>query len=166
MKQTTYIDHIGTITYEESAMSGNKTLTVNGYNCPKVGKKDYTYVNQNGAVVQVKIKGSFMSGVKLTDATGTYTIVDKPKWYELFIVILGIMFPIIWGNSVELCKILPILGGAVGGGLGGLFGVLALFAMKKFKTPAVKVILGLGTVALGIIVNYVLCIAILAALIK
>ena len=165
MKQTTYIDHIGTITYEESAMSGNKTLTINGYNCPKVGKKDYTYVAQNGTVVSVKIKGNFMTGVKLIDAVGKHEIVAKPKWYELAIVILSLMVPIVWGNSVELCKILPLLGGAVGGALGGVFGVLALFAMKKFKTPAVKVILGLGTVALGIIVNYVLCIAILAALI-
>ena len=55
-----------------------------------------------------------------------------------------------WGNSVELCKIIPVVGGAIGGAISGVISVLALVFSKRTKNILYKVLIGLA----GLVVTF------------
>ena len=42
------------------------------------------------------------------------------KWYEYILALIIPIFVLTWGNSVYLCSIFPIVGGAIGGAISAL----------------------------------------------
>jgi hypothetical protein len=60
----------------------------------------------------------------------------------------------IWGNSQALCSIIPMVGGAIGGGLSGLAGVLCVSMMRE-KTTGQKILISL----LATVITFLICAA-------
>lgn len=156
MKEVIQHPVYGEIIYNESIWSGKKTLTVNGICAQKVSKKEFLIDGKKALV-----NGNELTGVHLYIDGETVELLPKPKWYEVVLAILPFMFLMVWGNNVALCSIFPVVGGAIGGGLGGLALVLSLLFMKKSKSVASKLAVGISTFIITIVVAYILAIALI-----
>ena len=85
----------------------------------KTGKKSFVK-QMDGSELRISVKGNFVSGVTMSiNGTEEIQVVPKMKWYEIVFSLPIFMLIIIWGNSVPLCKIIPVMGGAIGGAISG-----------------------------------------------
>ena len=71
---------------------------------------------------------------------------------------------IVWGNNVALCSIVPIVGGAIGGAISGVMGVLNLYAMRSVKNVGIKLAIFAGMLVATFGICYVLALLLLSAL--
>lgn len=143
MKQVVQHETIGEIVYEESAWTGKKTLTINGEQLQKKDKT--TFVTNSGE--QVALNGNFLKGASITVGGETIQIIPAVKWYEVVLSILPFLLIMIWGNVVELCLIVPVVGGAIGGLISGVFSVSNLIIIKRVDKIWLKVLISLGMLA-------------------
>ena len=156
MKEVVQHPVYGEIIYNESFWTGKKALTVNGVDAQSVSKKEYI-VNEKKAL----LKGNFFTGCSLHIEGETIQLLPKTKWYEIIFAVIPFLFLMIWGNSVSLCAIFPVVGGALGGALGGIGAVISLFFMKKQKAPLAKVFIGIAITAVTVLVAFVIAFAII-----
>lgn len=147
----------GEILYTENIWTGKKSLTVNGQTQP-VPKKEFM-IDGKKAIV----KGSFFSGATLLIEGEPIVLSAKPKWYESVLAFLPLIFLVTWGNNPTLCSIFPVVGGAIGGGLGGLAMVASLINMKKTKSVMVKLLIGIGIFAVTVLIAFVLALVLILA---
>ena len=150
---TEFINHptYGDIVYTENFWVGKKTLTVNGLAAQPTSKKSFLINGQ-----QATVKGSWFTGATLCIGSETIELARKPKWYEVVLAILPLIFLLTWGNSSHLCAIFPVVGGAIGGALGGIAGCTSMLFMKKSSSPIARVLIGLGDFAVTILIAFVL----------
>ena len=163
MKTVVNHETYGEIVYDENFWTGKKTISINGVVLQKISKKDFSYTTETGTQT-VSVKGNFLSGVKLNVANQTIVISDSAKWYEYVLAVLGFVFILVWGSSVELCKIFPVVGGAIGGGISGGLAVVSLFVMRKTKKTWLKIVIGIAFIALTILICYLIGIVIINSL--
>lgn len=156
MKITIEHPSIGKIVFEESLLSGKRTLSVNDISAEKTSKNEFL-INNEKAV----IKGNLLFGVTLFFSNQTIQILQKPKIYEYILALLPIIFLLVWGNSVALCSIFPLVGGAIGGFIGGLFAAFSLLFMVNTKECLAKILIGLGMFALAILAAYIVAMLII-----
>ena len=149
----------GEIAYKESFWTGKKNLTFNGIEAQKISKKTYRIGEKT-----VELKGNLNMGVKIIIDGETIEVSPTPKWYETALAILPIVFALTWGNSITLCQIFPVMGGAIGGLLGAFFSMLSLSFMKKEKKAFVKIIVGVAFFAVSVFAGNALAVAFLQAL--
>lgn len=154
----------GTITYEESAMSGKRTLYVNGTKLVMKKKNEFLYEREGAEAIPVALKGSFLAGVKLVIGGETIAIVPAATWYEIVCSVLIFAFVLVWGNSVALCSIFPIVGGALGGAVSGAMAMVNLYVMKSVKNIWVKLGLWLGFLVATLAICFVLAVVFITAL--
>lgn len=83
-------------------------------------------------------------------------MISQTRWYEYILYFLPFVLILIWENSVELCSIVPVVGGAIGGGVSALVSLVALVLSKKSSNILYKLLIGIA----GIIVAFALCAAI------
>ena len=133
----------GSICYEESAWSGKKKLIVNGFVLEKSQKNVYLLYTDRGTEV-VNLRGSYLTGVTLDIRGEHIVLVPAPKWYEVICSVFMVIFFIAWGNSIALCSIIPIVGGAIGGGISAVMAMLNLMCMKKMDTGLKKLLVFVG----------------------
>lgn len=98
--------------YNENMLSGKKSLSVDGKEATKARKNMYTLSTGES----VTVKGSFLSGVKLS-MQGKEIVLLKNKWFEWILIFLPFLY---------LC--IGLFGGAIGGGLSGLFAAIAAYS--------------------------------------
>ncbi len=146
----------GVIICEESFWTGKKSLIVNGFLANRISRKEFEL---NGKTYL--LKGSVYTGLTMTVDGEIIVLAPRPKWYEFVLFILPIVFMLTWGNSVELCSIFPVVGGALGGVLGALFGCASLSLMKRSDRPLGKILIGLGLFAASVATSFVLAIMII-----
>ncbi len=148
---TEYVNHpsYGKIVYTESAWTGKKTIMVDGVEAKPISKKEFK-LNEKRLV----ISGSILTGVNLCIDNEKIEISPKPKWYEAVLAIIPFAFILIWGNSVALCSIFPVIGGALGGVLGALGSMLSLLFMKKTSSPIIKLLIGLGVFIVTVLIAF------------
>ncbi len=144
MELTKDIENLGQVKYTESFWTGKKTLFINGIEAKKLTSKSFEYIDADKKYY-IELKGSFFFGLKMIFNNNTYVLENAFKWYEYLIALISFVFVLIWGNSVALCKIIPIVGGAVGGGVSMLGSILSLLAMKTQKKPILRIVVGLLT---------------------
>jgi len=133
----------GEIAVEESFWTGKKTVYVNGNMLEQVGKNDFAIKNDQG-IVYLSLKGNMMTGIKAIISGEEIKIGGSPKWYELVVLIVAFIFNFIWGLSANLCSIIPIVGGAIGGGINGFVLAIGYVIMRKTQKPLFKILIGLG----------------------
>ena len=162
MLQTINNEIYGEISYEESFWTGKKIIKINGVQLTKIKGRIFSY-QKDGKSINVEVKGSFLTGVKLLIEGNEILLMPSPKWYEYLIVIAGFMFNVIWSNVVTLCEIVPIVGGAIGGALYALAGLCALIIGKNVKKPILKILVCLGFTVAGFVVGFFIAFAIICA---
>lgn len=133
----------GQIEYEESIWTGKKKITVNGVKLFAIGKNIYK-LEHEGETLDVRLTGNFFKGANLVIEGEKYEISPKSLWYEYVLAIIPFAFIIVWGNSPQLCAILPVVGGAIGGAISGALGFFSMSTMKSTNNPLKKVLIGLG----------------------
>ena len=148
-----YIQHpiYGEIVYNESFWTGKKALTINGVDAQPVSKKEFTAEGK-----RLVITGSSLMGLKLQIDNDVVEISSKPKWYEIALAFLPLIFLLTWGNSTALCSVFPVVGGAIGGALGGIGSITSLLLMKKAKSLLTKTLIGIGAFAVTVLIAFVL----------
>lgn len=155
-------DTYGTITYDEGFWTGKRTVTVGGVPLKKIDRKHWE-CEWNGVALPASIKGNTMTGVTLTLGEENITIVPRPAWYVLTMSILTLVFIIAWGSSVELVKIFPIFGGAVGGLIAGVGAVFNLYFAGKAEKAWQKLLIGICAFAAAVIATHILAVMYLGA---
>lgn len=138
MQNTVQSESYGEIVYDENFWTGKKQITFNGEALEKVSRKEFR--TSNGEPVLVK--GSFLTGVKLAVGNELITVMPTVKWYEVVLAVIPFIFIMIWGNSVALCRIIPVVGGAIGGAISGALSALSLFFMRSVKPLWLKLLIG------------------------
>ena len=164
MKATIHDETLGTIVYNENFFTGKKTLSINGKDLYKESKNLYAIINEDGTRKFCSIKGNFIAGVRLS-IDGTKIQVVKPiAWYEATLAILMFVFFMVWGSVPALCEIVPMVGGAIGGGISGLMAISSLIVMKLIKPVWAKILAWLGFFGATFGIIYGIAIAIISAL--
>ena len=160
MKTVIHHPTYGEIVYDESFWTGKKTLMINGATCFAISKKEFLVDDQ-----KVLLSGNLYSGIRLSIDQETIEISPRPAWYEVVLAILPLLFLLTWGNSPALCAIFPVVGGAIGGAIGAVFSLCSLLLMKKSKSTATKLLIGIGMFALTLLVAFVLALLILSMMV-
>ncbi len=163
MQKVIQHEKYGCIVYQENFWTGKPTVTINNTALKKINKRTFEYENE-GTVTTVALKGSMLNGVQLQIGDDLITVQEKAKWYEYALSVLILVFDLVWGNVPALCAIFPLVGGAIGGFICGLFAVLNLFFMRKAEKIWQKLLIFLGFFAVSILCCYLIALAILAAL--
>ena len=140
MKKTVNHEKYGEIVYTESNFSGATTLTINGKEVQKTGRKIFLLTVGDNPPIDVRLTGNFLVGATLEIENEKIVLTEKIKWYEIVLSVLPFMLIMIWGNSVALCRILPVVGGAIGGAIGGVFSFINLFVIKLISRVPLKIL--------------------------
>ena len=163
MKQEITNEEFGKIIYEESSLSGKKSISINDVVYKKVNKTTFK-AEIDGEEKTVYLKGNVLSGVVLTIDGKNVQVVPATKWYEYIMFFFPFVLVLIWGNVVALCEIVPVVGGAIGGFISALVSILALFIAKKTNNILFKVLLAIAATAIAFGICAAIGTAIVAAL--
>ncbi len=158
MKQIIQNEHYGEIVYDENFWTGKKSLSINGEQLQKVSKKEFKMSNGD----LVSLTGSFFQGAVISINGETIRVVPTIKWYEIVLCIIPLILNVVWGNSVALCKIIPVVGGAIGGAINGAFAVLILAVLKSVKPIWLKILIAIAMTILSFAICYGIAMIILA----
>ena len=88
-----------------------------------------------------------VTGVKLVTDAEEIVLLPPPTWYEIVFTAIAFGLIFVWGNSVALCSILPLVGGAIGGAIIGAGVVVNLMLMRRAKSVGKKLLIGLAIFA-------------------
>ena len=143
MKASVHHVGYGQIEYDENFWTGKRELTIGGQKLLKKKKNVYV-LNDENKELECRIKGSFLTGATLYIDQDVIQLSEPCKWYEIFCSVLIFAFVLVWGTVPSLCRIFPIVGGAIGGGISGLGACVSLFLMKQTKNAGLKLLIWLG----------------------
>ena len=141
----------GEIIYDENFWTGSKSLYVNGVKLNKISKN--TFGGQSDFAPIWTVSGNVISGVKVVVNGETIVVDKKPAWYDIVLSSLIFILIMIWGNSIALCSIVPVIGGAIGGGISGIMLATNLIIIKKQSSILKKILITLGMMA----ATFVIC---------
>lgn len=161
MKKYFSSDKYGSIAYEENVWTGKKKIYVGGQVLNKETNKIYS-ASIKGQSIIANLNGNIFKGITLNVGNETFTISEKNTWYEIVLAFIPLLLVLIWGNSVALCNIIPIVGGVIGGVVGAMFSLLSITYMNKAKKPLYKVLIGLGAIILTFVVCFLLALLFLS----
>ena len=160
MKQIFDVPELGEVVYEESFWTGRKKISVNGGVLEKVDKK--TFMMPNGECLYVI--GNSIKGVKIVYNEQPVATIKGATWYEIVLCVFGMVTLIMWGNSVSLCKLFPIVGGGFGGALAAVGNSLALYFMRKVTKPIYKILIWFAVFFVVLVTLHVYAVIILSIL--
>lgn len=158
-KTTISHETYGTIEFEESAWSSKKKITINGVPLTNLGKK--AFVSANGD--KYYISGNLLKGTTLIIGSDHIKLTEPVKWYEIVLSVLPFILIMVWGNSVQLCEIVPVVGGAIGGAISALMGIVNLFIIRSVKPVWLKVIISIAFLGATYLICFLIGYAILSA---
>lgn len=142
----------GEIVYDENFWTGSKSLYVNGVKLNKISKN--TFGDQSDfAPICWTVSGNVISGVKVIVNGETIEVDKKPAWYDIVLSSLIFILIMIWGNSVALCSIVPVVGGGIGGAISGFMLATNLIIIKQQSSILKKILITLGMMA----ATFVIC---------
>ena len=137
MRRSVQCEKVGLVDYVESYWTGKKEIYFNGKKLQMQSKNTYVW-NGEDQTKTVTLSGNLISGVKMQIDGTVVQLTPKAYWYEVVCSVMIFMLIIVWGSSVDLCRIVPIVGGAIGGGISGGMGFANLVLMKSHKKIAFK----------------------------
>lgn len=164
MKNTVMHPEFGKITYEENFWTGKRTISVNGTVLPKRTKNSYLLAAGENSTY-VDLKGSAFIGASIVIRGQEIVIYPKPTVLDWIFSLLPIVLMLVWGNSVQLCSIIPVVGGAIGGGLGGAAMVVTMLNLRGKRVGGkllVALVATLVTFLIGAVLGYILLAALIA----
>lgn len=157
MKKSFEVPSLGTVVVKESIWTGRFTVLVNGVEAKRMSKTAFLY-ESGASTYDINITGNFVKGSTMTINGDSYKISENIKWYEYVLALLPFVFILIWGNVPALCQILPVVGGALGGLVSALMGILSAIVMKETKSIALKILYGIAFFLATVAICYALAI--------
>ena len=168
MKTTIHHPTYGFITYEESAWTGNKIITIGGVNLVKIKKNVFQYTPMLGdpfatapegeestplpSTVTVTVKGNYIGGVSLVIGEETIPLTNKASALDITLgVIPAVLFFIF------------ILSGALGGALSAAIGMGLVILLKNCTKTIYKILISLGISVAILAVGISLLLALISA---
>ena len=158
MKKSTIHPTYGLIEYEENVWTGKKSISINGAPLQKVSKKEYL-LSVDGKPVSVTVRGSVMTGASLSIQGDEIQMVSKPTVLDWILGVFPFLVILVWGNNFQLCSIVPVVGGAIGGALGGLGMALTVLAIREKKLVfkfLISILATLATFAVGAAIAFMI----------
>ena len=152
MKTLVQNEKYGEFVVDENVWTGKIKVFLNGKELAKVDKTRYLIEEKK----YIDFTGNSIKGLYMTVDNQTTQVTAPAKWYEIALSVLIFVVILIWGNSLTLCSIVPVVGGAIGGGLSAMLAVVNLFVMRGIKNVALKLLAFVGIFA----VTFGLCAAI------
>lgn len=150
----------GLIVFEENVWTGKKKLSINGKPLQKVGKT--TFTGEGGKTVF--LKGNYFAGCRLQLDKEEIVLTPALKWYEIVLSVIPFALILVWGNSVALCSIVPVVGGFIGGAVSALFSMFNVMLIKSIKNVWLKIAVTIGMTALTFLACYLIALAFLSAM--
>lgn len=163
MKSIVHDEQYGEIVLEESFWTGKKQLTIGNIKPEKLSKNTFSF-NDGEKFVSVTLKGNSMTGVKMIVGERTIQLTPPLKWYDIVLALPGFILILVWGNSVSLCSILPVVGGAIGGGLSAVLAFITFIAIKSTNKIWLKILIALAGAAVTFLICWGIGEALVAAL--
>lgn len=162
MKTIIQHDTYGEIYLDESFWSGKKTFYIGGVPLIKTGRNQYEFV-KDGENYTALVRGNFLTGVTMNIRGQDIRLTPKPAWYEIFLSVLILAFNLVWANVPSLFLLMPLVGGAVGGLIGGVFTMASLLFMKSTKNIFLKLLIFALCFAASVLISWLIAVGILAA---
>ena len=151
---------LGEILYEENFWTGKKNLYQNGKPLERIDKKTFAILCGDESKY-VYVNGNVFMGISLFVDGEIIQVTPKTTWYELACSIFIFVFLAVWSNNITLCTIVPIIGGAIGGGIYGVMVMLNIILMKKTDNILFKLLIWLGMLVGSFAIGFVLAMLIL-----
>jgi len=162
MKNTIQHPIYGQITYEESFWTGKKTITIGDNRLQNAQKNSFYWIVGETSELVI-VTGNAMLGVSLTIRGEIIWVYPKTPWYDWLLAFLPMVLIMFWGNSAALSSIIPVVGGAIGGGICGGAAVTGMYLFHG-KRLWQKLLIALTTAVITFIICAVLGFAILSTL--
>ena len=161
MKKIINHEKYGEICYSESEWTSKKRLSINGNQLQKDSKNTFLWV-KDGQYITVSIEGSYFKGISLVIEGEKIEVSKACKWYEIVFAFIPFVFVMVWGNVPSSVEIFPVVGGALGGAITGALGILGLTLSGKVEKWYFKILIGIGTCVVSILICYLLALGLLS----
>lgn len=135
----------GSIVYEESLV-GRRELSIGGVSLRRISSTDFEYLAPGEPPTAVRLRGSYLSGVSLNMNGEEIPVVVKMQWYEVVLSVLIFAAVMVWSSVPSLIRILPVVGGMVGGAISGVITVVNLILIKSLHAVWLKVMVTAGMI--------------------
>lgn len=129
------------LVYEESFWSGKKVLKYDGVELKKISRNVFEYDNGTSKE-QFEVVGNMVLGVKIKMFGSEVQVTRKVAWYEL-VMSLFVAMPCL------------ILGGAIGGALGAIFGIINLFVIRNINKWWWKLLISIGFAGVSVAIDLI-----------
>jgi hypothetical protein len=90
--------------------------------------------------------------------------IPKTSVLEYILAVIPFIVILIWGNSIYLCSIFPVVGGAIGGAISGAASVIGMMYMKRNKNFLKKILISLVTLAITMLICFGIAVLLVNAL--
>ena len=127
--------------YEESFWSGKKVLKYDGVELKKISRNVFEYDNGTSKE-QFEVVGNMVLGVTIKMFGSEVQVTRKVAWYEL-VMSLFVAMPCL------------ILGGAIGGALGAIFGIINLFVIRNINKWWWKLLISIGFAGVSVAIDLI-----------
>ena len=158
MKNIIKNEKYGEILFQESFWTGKKSISINGKQLTKIDKTTFKMEDET----TVTLSGNYLAGCKMKIGEDTVSLTPAIKWYEYLLSVLPFILIMVWGNSVTLCRIVPVVGGAIGGLISAIFCFANLFIIKRFNKWWLKLVISIVSLGLTFLVCYLVALIILS----
>ncbi|MBQ7227974.1 MAG: hypothetical protein IJX05_06210 [Clostridia bacterium] len=163
---TTNVNHekYGEISCKQSFLTGQFSVSINGTPLAQTSKRSFSLESEEGTKTAI-VTGNIVTGTKLSIDGDVITLAPSAQWYEITIAVIQFVFMLVWGAVPSLAAIVPIVGGAIGGGISGVFTILNFYVMRSIKQAWLKIIVGIAIFGLNFLVCFLIGLAMLSFLI-
>ena len=161
MKEIVKHEVYGEICYEENFWTGKKNVVIDGIATTKIGKMSFEYT-KGEEMIRGIIKGNYISGVTLIMNDEPVKIVPAPTSFEIVLSVAIFVLILVWGNSAALCSIIPVVGGAIGGGISGLLAFANLMVIRKKEQMSMKILFSLAFMVISFLLCYLVALTIIS----
>ncbi len=138
----------GKIVVDEDFWTGKKTVTVNSQTLDKVKRNTYLLPDRK----ELKLKGSIYIGLEGEIDGERFQIGEKASALEIILLLLPFIVNMTLGNTLALSFGIPVVSGAIGGGISGAVGAAFLPKIKEADGAGKKVLWALAATGLSLVI--------------
>ena len=137
---------IGDVTVNENIWTGRFALSLDGKVLKRQGRKQFVY-NDGTSLHDLTISGNMFTGVYLK-VDGVFRRIYPPTpWYVYVLCAVPFVLSMVLGNIVALAQAgFYYVGGAIGGGISGIYFALGLYLSRLSRKPWVKILILSGII--------------------
>ena len=140
----------GEIAYAQGALNG-RSLTIGGVPLRRVSSTDYEYSPPGAPPEPVRLYGNFLTGVSLSLRGEEIPVIPRLCWPQAVFSALIFAAVLLWNMIPALMRLLPTVGGALGGLVGGIAAVVNVNLIRR-RPLWLGALISLGMAALAILV--------------